>query len=436
MLALMRQRNFSLLWFAGLISLAGDWMLSVALPLYVYNLTESALATSGMMIARLVPMIAMGPIAGVFVDRWDRRNTMIICNLLRAPILLGLVFVDSASDLWLAYLVAFSTSTIAQFFSPAENALLPLLVSPDRLVPANSLNTLNNNLARLLGPPLGAGLAALYGLNGPAIADSASFLIAALLLALVISPEASKATKAAAERAGTFISRLLQACRNVLDELRAGFRLIVSNRTLRILFVLFTITSIGEGVMGVMFLVFVKDILRGGSPELGWFMSGQAVGGLAGALLIGAYGARLAAARLIGWGCLGLGIIDLAIFNYPNLTSGVAPVWPGVAFMIVVGVPAAAAVTGWGTMIQQEVEDAFRGRVFAALTTTIGLFNLVGALLAGIVGDRFGVITILNLQSSGYIIAGISALLLLVPVVHRSRAAVSGSVPVSAGSSD
>ncbi len=432
----MRQRNFSLLWFAGLISLAGDWALSVAFPLYVYNLTDSTLATSGMVIARLVSAIAMGPIAGVFVDRWDRRNTMIVCNLLRAPILLGLVFVDSSSDLWLVYLVAGSTSIIAQFFSPGENALLPLLVPADRLVPANSLNTLNNNLARLIGPPLGAGLATLYGLNGPAIADAASFLTAAILLACVVSPELPKTRSISVGRAGTLVSRLLQPSRNVLTELRAGFRLIVSNRTLRVLFVLFTVTAIGEGVMGVMFLVFVKEILDGGSTELGWFMSGQAVGGLVGALLIGAFGARLAAAKLIGWGCLGIGLIDLAIFNYPNLTSGVASVWPGVALMIVVGIPAAAAVTGWGTMIQQEVEDAFRGRVFAALTTAIGLFTLVGTLIAGIIGDSFGIIRILTLQSCGYIIAGVVALLLLVPVSHLARSIKTTPIPASAGSPD
>ena len=78
MLATLRQRNFGLLWFGGLISLAGDWMLNIALPIYVYTLTGSALATGGMLIARLIPNLLLGSVAGVFVDRWDRRHTMII----------------------------------------------------------------------------------------------------------------------------------------------------------------------------------------------------------------------------------------------------------------------------------------------------------------------------------------------------------------------
>src|SRR5690349_13694535 len=80
MLATLRQRNFALLWFGGLISLAGDYMLYIALPLYIYNLTGSVLATSAMLIARLAPAIVFGSLAGVFVDRWDRRRTMIVAN--------------------------------------------------------------------------------------------------------------------------------------------------------------------------------------------------------------------------------------------------------------------------------------------------------------------------------------------------------------------
>src|SRR5919198_1112108 len=84
MIATLRQRNFALLWFAGLISLAGDWMLIVALPIYVYQLTGSTLATSTMFIAGRLPTLLFGSVAGVFVDRWDRKRTMVVANLLLA----------------------------------------------------------------------------------------------------------------------------------------------------------------------------------------------------------------------------------------------------------------------------------------------------------------------------------------------------------------
>ncbi|MEA2512730.1 MAG: hypothetical protein QOJ59_2217, partial [Thermomicrobiales bacterium] len=84
MLRVLRRRNFALLWFAGLVSLTGDWMLIVALPVTVYELTGSALATGGVLIANRLPALVLGSVAGVFVDRWDRKRTMVVANLVRA----------------------------------------------------------------------------------------------------------------------------------------------------------------------------------------------------------------------------------------------------------------------------------------------------------------------------------------------------------------
>src|SRR5262245_15580007 len=103
MIALLRQRNFALLWFGGLISMMGDWMLWIALPIYVYQLSGSALATSVALICRILPRLLLGSMAGVFVDRWDRRRTMVITNLLLAVGLLPLLLVQSVEWLWLVY---------------------------------------------------------------------------------------------------------------------------------------------------------------------------------------------------------------------------------------------------------------------------------------------------------------------------------------------
>src|SRR5436305_11439853 len=99
------QRNFGLVWIGGLISLTGDWMLLTALPVYVYQLTGSTLATGAMLAARVVPRILLGSVAGVFVDRWDRRQTLIVANLLLAVGLLPLLLVSSGQQLWLVYLI-------------------------------------------------------------------------------------------------------------------------------------------------------------------------------------------------------------------------------------------------------------------------------------------------------------------------------------------
>jgi MFS family permease len=422
MLAIFRQRNFALLWFAGLISLAGDWTLMVALPIYVYQLTGSTLATSVMLMVGIVPRLLFGSVAGVFVDRWDRKRTMVLANLLMAAGLLPLLAVRSADQLWLIYIVAFVESTIAQFFGPAENALLPRLVSEEHLVAANSLNSLNNNLARLIGPALGGTAAALIGLAGVTLLDSGSFLIAALLIALINGQY--KATEEFQLKAPATVT---SAWTKVWHEWLAGLQLIIRNRTLVVIFGLEAITSLGEGVFGVLFVVFVNRILSGGAQEIGWLMSAQAIGGLLGGLLVGWLGARFTPVRLAGIGTILFGLIDLAIFNYPRFSSEFLPV---LALFVVVGVPGVIGMTGVNTLLQTSVADAFRGRVFGAFGMVASLMALIGLTLAGMIGDRVGVISVLNIQGAGYIVAGLMVLALLRGSGRHAPAAEQPSVLV------
>ncbi len=107
MIATMRQRNFALLWFGGIISMTGDMVLYVALPYYVYSLTGSVLSTGLMFVVETLPSILLGSLAGVFVDRWDRKRTMIVTNILQGLCLLLLLLVKSVERLWIVYLVSF-----------------------------------------------------------------------------------------------------------------------------------------------------------------------------------------------------------------------------------------------------------------------------------------------------------------------------------------
>ncbi|MDP9368128.1 MAG: MFS transporter [Chloroflexota bacterium] len=249
MLRVLRQRDFALLWFAGLISVTGDYMLFIALPVTVYELTGSAAATGGILIASRLPSLVLGSVAGVFVDRWDRKRTMVVANLVRAPILLLLVAVDSAERVWIVYVVAFAVASMGQFFGPAENALLPRLVGVDHLVPANALNALNDNLSRLVGPALGGLVAGWSGLGGIAAVDAASFLVAAGMIAAIgtsTRPEPTPPQDAAT---------LTRTWAKVWHEWLAGLRLIRDNRALRVVFGVIAMSGLGEGVMGTAFWV-------------------------------------------------------------------------------------------------------------------------------------------------------------------------------------
>lgn len=404
MLKILRQRDFALLWFAGLISMTGNWTLFVALPITIYELTGSALATSAILIVRLVPMLILGSVAGVFVDRWDRKRTMVVSNLVRAPILLALFVVDSPDRIWIAFTVAFVVSILGQFFSPAENALLPRLVGEEHLVTANVLNALNDNLARLIGPAIGGLIAARFGLGGVAAIDAASFVIAAGMIAGIHASAKPERSQPPGDHAAA------GALRSVLTEWKAGLRLIPQNRSLSVVFGIIAISSLGEGVMGTAFWVYIDQALHGGAREAGWLMSAQAVGGLAGGLIIGSRARMSSPIRLLGWGAIFLGLIDLMIFNYPAFIPGV---WLGVVFMAIVGIPATAFSSGYTTTIQTESEDEFQGRIFGALNTTAALLMIAGAAIAGFATEALGAVTMLTLDSIAYVAAGVFALVSL-----------------------
>jgi len=135
--AALRNRNFFLLWSGGLISMVGTWMLLAALPFHVYAVTGSALAASGLLMAFVAPGIVLGSVAGVLVDRWDRRRVLVIGNVIQVAIIPWLLLMDSHGWIWIVYVVVFLESTVSQFLVPAENALLPSLVDETRLISAN-----------------------------------------------------------------------------------------------------------------------------------------------------------------------------------------------------------------------------------------------------------------------------------------------------------
>jgi MFS family permease len=409
MIATLRRRDFGLVWGAGLISMLGDWVLFIALPIYVYQLTGSALATSAMFIAETGPALLLGSVAGVFVDRWDRKGTLVASNLLLALGLLPLLLVHSAADVWLVYVTAFGESLAAQFANPAERAFLPTLAGEEHLVAANALNALNGNLARLVGPALGGVIAAQFGLGGVTLVDALTFMLAA---ALVVGVRASgRVVRPAADPA---ITGAEQAWRRVWREWGAGLRFMRHERLVAVLLARFALSALGEGVMSVMFVVWVKDVLRGGAQELGWLMSAQAVGGLLGGLALGALSSRLAPHALVRLGPIAFGLIDMALFTYPVLLDSL---WPGLVLIAMVGLPAAAAGASLTTLLQTSVPDAYRGRVFGALGTTQSLVGLIGLLVAGGLGGVLSPVLLLDVfQGGAYLLVGLLAILVLPPV--------------------
>jgi len=404
--ALLRRRDFALVWTASLISATGDWVLYVGLPIYVYQLTGSTLATSAMFVAELAPQIALGSLAGVFVDRWDRKRTMVVTNVLLTLALVPLAFVRSADLVWVVYVVAFTESLLGRFLRPAEGAMLPRLVDKRDLVAANSLSSFAGSASRLIGPTIGGIVAGLYGLGAVAAFDSATFLIAAGLVTLVRTsgePDRAAIADASAAAAG----RLRAFWREWLD----GLALVARSRTIRVLFALAALSSLGEGSFGVLFVVWVNRVIGGTALQLGWFMSAQAVGGLLGGLLIARITRGLAPRRVLGVASVLFGLLDALLFISPLIRPEIAV---SLVIIGVVGIAGVAFGAGFNAILQTSVDDAYRGRVFGAIFATMAVLRLTSTVIAGVLGGIVSPIPLLvAFQSGSYVALGIVALALL-----------------------
>lgn len=399
MLRILRQPDFARLWAGGLISMIGDWILIVGLPFEIYRRTGSTLATGGMVLAFLIPSILLGSVGGVFVDRWDRRRLMVTINLVLAVAVLPLLAID-AVGLWVAYAVLFTMSCLEQLFGPAETALLPNLLenADDDLVTANALNGMNNHLARLIGPAIGGVIVAVGGLTAVAIIDAVSFLLAAGLIWSI------RARHTRAVQTDSLEHRAATAWRRLLHEWREGLSLVWRQPILRALLAFFLITRIGEGLTATLFVPWATDALNGGSAGYGLLLSTQAIGGLAGAVVIGRMGSRANPLRLVILGALTFGLIDLVLFTYPVLYPFIGP---ALVMMVIVGVPGAAMMAGIATLEQTLASDSHRGRVIGAIGAVGALGSLVGAIGAGILGESVPIVPLLIVQGSGYVIGSL-----------------------------
>lgn len=425
MLRLLKVRDFRLLWLGGLISMTGDWALIAGVPFVVYQATGSTLATAGMVLAGLLPQVLFSSTAGVFVDRWDRRRLMILVNLALAAVLLPLLGVD-VLGIWVVYVVIIAATILEQLFNPAEVALLPQLVGTEHLVAANSLSSLNRNLARLTGPALGGVAVALAGLTGVVVIDAASFVASAALIALIPSRASFKPSPAPIHEAAAPSARS-----RLVAELRDGLAQTMAKPILVALLAFTLITAIGEGVLGALFVPWVTDILHGDDLVYAAVLSTQAVGGLLGAVLVGRYLRDVSPARMLGVGAVLFGLIDLVLFTYPVI----APIiWPALVGMVIVGVPATAIGVGLTTIQQTEVADSHRGRVVGLFGTAMAIGAFFGTTLGGLLGDSVGILPLVVIQGSGYAISGA----IVLAVARRTRpaaAAVSSDTPLASAES-
>lgn len=186
---LRRNLNFRYLWWGNVVSLLGDWFNLLASAALITQLTNSGVAISYLFLVRHLPVFLFSPIAGVIADKYDRRNILIMTDLLRGITVLSFLFIRSADQLWLLYLLTAVQFMLSALFNPARSAILANVVDQKDLVTANALDSFTWSTMLALGSFLGGVVAAFFGNQTAFVMDALTFVLSAWLISRIILPK-------------------------------------------------------------------------------------------------------------------------------------------------------------------------------------------------------------------------------------------------------
>jgi MFS family permease len=377
MRGLLRNSAFRTLCIAQTISWLGDSFGYLALLWTINLLTGSPAAMGALMVVFAVPRLAFGMAAGVFVDRWDRRLTMVSADALRGIVTVGLMVAMLTGSLAAIYLLAFCASVLGVFFMPARSAAVKAMLPERDLLLANTLMQTLMTVTLLLGPVL-AGITIGFAGAAPAIlADAVSFFLSATLVLFTRFPSAPEVT----ERTGSHLSAFA-------SEFRQGMAFIARSQTVSGILVSMAVASLAIGAINVLFVPFMTAEIGMGAMEIGLADSAQAVGMVAGGLIMGALAARLSRPGIIVGAFVWLGASCVAFAVAPN----VALVFLAMGAIGLGVVPLESVL---GALIQVAVPNAVMGRVSGVSNTVQSAAQLISMGAAGLLAEWIGLRAVL-----------------------------------------
>jgi MFS family permease len=382
-----RNRSFGLLWASQLLSGGGDWMLQVAVPVYVFRLTGSAGDTGLTVVAGIMPRLVLGPLAGVFADRWSRQRTMIGSDLLCAAVVSLLLLAHRPGQLWLILLATLAENCACSFFGPAYQAVVPALVGRGRdLATANAWSAAAGGAVRLTCAPLGGVLYALAGFRLPVAADAGTYLVSALLVSLIAARTGPEGPAGHDSPAPPRRTRL----RGLVTELKDGAAALRRDRVLTVLLTVSALFLLGNGACTALLVPYVTGSLHVRAASIGELFS--ALG--AGYLLSAYFGRRVCAgARLRGPVLALLGLLVAAFTGLFNVREFA----PALIFIGLLGLGGGTFLMLEQTVVQRRTPDSVLGRISSAYSAVVMAATLAGALLASLVVTWAGRTVALNL---------------------------------------
>jgi predicted MFS family arabinose efflux permease len=378
-------RDFRTLYAANAVSQIGDWFNVVALFSLLLELTGKGESVAFALLTRFVPMFFAGPAAGVLADRVSRRSIMVASDLLRVALVLCLLFIRRPDQVWIAYAVIAAHSLTSAFFEPAQQAMLPNLVSEADYPLAATLENSLWAATLAVGSALGGVALALVGRDAAFVCDALSFLGSAALLARLPPGYANRADKQAIELREEAREPAPQIL-NLLGmrDLREGVRYVASDRRIRALLAVKASFGLTLGGVLVLLAYFGEKVFAYGN--------GAGIAVLWTARGLGSFAGPFAAFRLAGTDDDGLrrsisGAFALLAICY--VAFAFSPSIGYAALALAIGNAGGSILwTSGSTLLQRMVPDAVRGRVAAAEIGGFMLTLSASTLATGLLLDR------------------------------------------------
>lgn len=393
-------RPFFTLWTGQAISLLGSQLVQFALIWWMTQQTGSATVLAVASIVGLVPQVILGPLAGVLVDRWNRRRVMLAADLVVALATLGLaiIFWSGGAELWHVYVALFIRALGGSFHGPAMSASTSLMVPQDQLTRIQGLNQILNGGLSIASAPLGALLVALLPVEGVLMIDLVTAAVAIFLLLLIQVPQPKK----------EMVDKTQSALSAYWTDLRAGMRYLFGWRGLFLLALMAMMLNMVLSPTTSFMPLLVTNHFSGSAWHLGVLQGGFGAGVLIGGLMLGVWGGfkRRIVTSLLGVAGIGLGILIV------GLTP--ASIFPlAVGGMLMGGIMSSLANGPIMAIFQAKVAPGMQGRVFTLMGSLTAAMMPLGLAVAGPAADVIGVRT--WFIGSGLFTLAIAILATLIP---------------------
>ena len=380
-------------WFAQVISVFGDFLaLFAVISVVSFRMHGTPGQITWVQIAYMLPIALLGPVSGVFVDRWPLKPTLVASDLVRA-VLAALLMVSDA--LWQVYIILMAISCVSSVFGPAQTVTIRSHVPREGLLSANSLMQMAFMGMRIVGPATAGTLVATFGPEICYSVDVASFLGSAALLGTVTIRRALVGPEQSADAGGSRVGALLR-------DMMEGFRFIAGHSAVLFVVVAMAAGLFTVGCFGPLIAIYVRDWLHATEALFGIVSAMIGTGWLAGMPVLRSASRRISSANmvLLGLAGVGAGAALLGLLPYVAVT---------IAATFVIGVAVSAVIVPAQTLLQEETPPALVGRVSSTSMSVVFLGQVLGLIFSGVLASAFNVRVVFMLCAAlaiGLAIAG------------------------------